>query len=276
MNNSILWNRIEARLESSHLAWRERIESFGQVAAVEKRAAGCTWTDDEVFEAVLLAVLSSNTVWTKIEGIRSKLSKLFFNFSLEAYASLSDTEIGDKFVPWFKERRAGSVSLRSGLVNLIGAAQILLQYSKRYGAADSYFTTLMCRCDDDPKQVALQLGRQGEYKLPSLGVALAAEALKNLGFDMAKPDRHIMRAVGSFGLVHFNRWMIGSERRIGRKPPVSTSKEKLLEVMTVVEKMAVSAGKPVVFVDNAIWLLCAKDELYLTNSKLAEIARAVS
>lgn len=272
MNKGMLWNRIEACLDASHLAWRERIENFGQVAAVEKRSNGRSWTDDEVFEAILLAVLSSNTVWSKIERVQGELSDLFFNFSLEAYANLPDTEIGDRFVPWFKERRAGSVSLGSGLVNLIAAAQILLQYSKRYGAADNYFTSLLHRCGGDPKRVALQLGGQGEYKLPSLGVALAAEALKNLGFDVAKPDRHIMRAVGSFGLVRFNRWTVGRERRIERTPPSSASKEKLLEVMTAVEHIAELAGKPAAFVDNAIWLLCAKDELYLTNAELAEIA----
>ena len=276
MSRSMLWNRIEACLESSALAWRERIDEFCQVAAVEDRSMGRIWTDDEVFEAVLLAVLSSNTVWSKIERVQAELTELFFGFKLEAYASLSETEIRERFVPWFKVRKAGSVSLSNGLLNLIGAARILLHYSKSHGAADGYFTSLVRRCDGDPKRAALQLGNRGEYKLPSLGVALAAEALKNLGFDVAKPDRHVMRAVGSFGLVHFNRWMIGSERSIGRKPPVSTSKEKLLEVMTVVEKIAVSAGKPIVFVDNAIWLLCAKDELYLTNSKLAEIAREVS
>ena len=47
--------------------------------------------------------------------------------------------------------------------------------------------------------------------------------------------------------------------------------------MGAVEKISEAAGKPVVFVDNAIWLLCAKsggkNEIYLSNSELAELAR---
>ena len=101
------------------------------------------------------------------------------------------------------------------------------------------------------------LGSRGPYKLPGLGVPLAAEALKNLGFAVAKPDRHVMRAVGSFGLVRFNRWESGP-----RGKPVSQSKEKFLEVMVAVERIAKAAERSVVVVDNAIWLLCAKDEMH--------------
>ena len=271
MNHRVLWNHIEACLDLRHVNWRERVEEFGQVQAVKDRSRGSVWSDDQVFEAMLLAVLSSNTVWSKVESVQADLSELFDNFSLEAYASHSDTEIDNRFVPWFKGRKAGSMSLRGGLVNLVLAARILLRHSKCHGAADDYFTSLMHRCADDPKQAAIQLGGQGEYKLPSLGVALAAEALKNLGFDVAKPDRHMMRAMGSFRLVRFNRWMHAPG---GRGAPESPSGTELFEVMTVAERVAEAAERPVVFVDNAIWLLCAKGELYLTNAELAEIARS--
>ena len=216
-----------------------------------------------------MAVLSANTDWSKIEGVQAELADLFSGFRLEWYAERSDTEIGDRFLPWFKDRKAGSMTLERGLANLIGAARILLEYSRTHGTADGYFTSLLGRCGGDPKRAALHLGCGGEYKLPSLGVSLAAETLKNLGFDVAKPDRHIMRATGSFGLVHFGRW---PEARNGRVPPVSTSKKRLLAVMAAVQEIAEAADKRVVLVDSAIWLLCAKRGLYLTNRELAEIA----
>ena len=137
MNHRILWSNIEACLDLGPVRWRERIEELGQVRAVKDRSAGRIWSDDEIFRGVLLAVLSSNTVWSKVERIQADLSELFCDFSLEAYASHSDTEIDSRFVPWFKDRKAGSVPLRGGLVNLIRAARILLQYSKCHGAAGS-------------------------------------------------------------------------------------------------------------------------------------------
>ena len=270
MNQRVLWSNIEACLDSRHVHWRERVATFGQVRAVQDRSQGRVWSDDQVLKAVLLAVLSSNTVWSKVERVLPDLSELFDNFSLEAYAGHSDTAIDNRFVPWFMGRKAGSMSLRGGLVNLAHAARILLRHSKRHGSADDYFTSLVHhQCADDPKQAAMRLGSQGEHKLPSLGVALAAEALKNLGFDVAKPDRHMMRAVGSFGLVRFNRWKPADGRW---KSPKSQSGNKLLEVMTVAEQVADAAERHVANVDNAIWLLCARDEVHLTNAQLAGIA----
>ena len=265
-----LWNNIESRLDLSLPRWRERLAGFGQLKAVEDRFAGRTWRDDEVFKGLLMAVLSANTEWSKIESVQGELADIFSGFRLEWYAERSVSDIRDRLLPWFKERKASSMTLERGLADLVGAAQILLQYSRTHGAADGYFTSLLARCGGDPKRAALQLGCRGAYKLPALGVPLAAEALKNLGFDVAKPDRHTMRAIGAFGLVHFRRW---PEARDGRVPPVSTSRKRLLAVMAAVQRIAEAADKRVALVDNAIWLLCARSALHLTNPELAEIAR---
>lgn len=274
MNHCILWGNIEACLDSRWTRWRERVISFGQVGAVKRRSCGEAWSDHKVFEALLLAVLSNNTLWSRVEKVTDQLPDLFDGFSLKAYKNHSDGEIENSFVNWFKERKAGTRELRRSLRNLRRAARILSSYSDRHGMADGYFTSLVRECDGDPKQAALCLGGQGpfDYKLPSLGVPLAAEALKNLGFDVAKPDRHMKRAVGSFGLVRFKRW----DRALGRGYPEARSTEELLAVMTAVEQIAAAAKETVVFVDNAIWLLCAEDGakygLHLTNEQLAQIA----
>jgi len=54
-----LWNAIRRELDRSLPVWTQRIEHFGQVAAVERREAGSSWGDDQVFEALLRAVLST-------------------------------------------------------------------------------------------------------------------------------------------------------------------------------------------------------------------------
>ena len=275
MNHLTLWSNIEARLDSRLPKWRDRIDEMGQVAAVEGRLASQTWTDDKVFKAILMAVLSSNTVWSKIERIQAELPALFSEFSLEWYAELTDTEISSRFPPWFTERKAGSMTLKRDLVNLAGAARKLLDYSRTHGTADGYFMSLMHWCDGDPKLAAVHLGCQGEYKLPSLGVPLAAEALRNLGFDVAKPDRHIMRAVSSFGLVDFRPWTYSRDGANGRAAP-SPILTRQLSAMKAVQEIAEAAEERVALVDNAIWLLCeksgAKSGLYLTNPQLAEMA----
>ena len=272
MDRRTLWNRIESHLDAHLPGWRIRTDEMRQLEAVENRFAGRNWSDDEVFEGVLLAVLSANTDWSKVERVRPELANLFSGFSLELYAAHSSTEIDVRFLPWFKARKAASINLRPNLVRLIDAARRLMEYSRTHGTADGYFTSLVRQCDGDPKQAALRLGDRGAFKLPSLGVPLAAEALKNLGFDVAKPDRHIMRAVGSFGLVHFGSWTNSGEWRNGRATPVPTAKRQRL-AMAAVQDIAEAADERVVLVDNAIWLLCARSELHLTNPQLAEMAR---
>lgn len=177
---------------------------------------------------------------------------------------------------WFAARRAGSRSLRANLIGLLGAARRLSDYSTAHGTADGYFTSLMARCDNDPKHVAVRLGESGEYKLPSLGIALAAEALKNLGFDVTKPDRHVMRALGAFRLVDFTPWTLAGTAREPRKAPNPTTRRQRL-AMNAVEKLAAAAEQRPTLLDNAIWLLCdrsgKKDGLYLTNMQLAVIGR---
>lgn len=267
MNLQALWQKIERRLSRDLPHWKREIEKFGQVQAVEERGQGKAWRDDEVFEALLMAVLSANTVWSRIESVRPKLKALFSGFGLEAYARRQESDVIELLVPWFQERKAGSPWLAQNLVRLIDAAHILLKHSRIRGSAESYFTELMEQHDHDPKQVALCLGGSGsKHKLPSIGVPLAAEALKNLGFDVAKPDVHVCRAVSAFGLVAFKQGKNGKLR--------CASKHKQLETMTKVEEIAMAARKPVAYVDNAIWMLGAEREsgLHLTNRELAELA----
>ena len=59
------WSRITSRLDAGLPDWRSRIDGYGQVAAVEARERGDEWSDDQVFQGVLLSVLSNNTVWER-------------------------------------------------------------------------------------------------------------------------------------------------------------------------------------------------------------------
>lgn len=164
------------------------------------------------------------------------------------------------------------MTMKRNLIYLIGAARKLAEHP---GTADSYFTAIVDQSKGDAKRAALLLGSNAAYKLPSIGVPLAAETLRNLGFDVAKPDRHIMRAVGSFGLVDFGAWSADESLRPGTKPP-NPSCARRMAAMTAVEDLANSVQEHVIFVDTAIWLLCARSGLNLSNAELAQLAGATA
>jgi hypothetical protein len=262
--NTNLWARIESTLDGRLPDWRSRIEHFGQVSAIEDRLSGKTWDDNEIQEGLVKAVLSSNTDWAKIDGVLPELHQLFHNFSLEYYAQLTDADIERDFVPWFKCRKAASMTLGNDLKRLVKTSQILSKWSQYHGSAEHCFTSLFERCNKDSKQVAFKIGLpESKYKLPAFGVALAAETLRNIGFDLAKPDRHILRAAGAFGFVRFSRWTDSS----GTRPPTANPAE-LLSAMTALENFAASENQRTAYLDNAIWLLCAKSGLGLSNAEL--------
>jgi hypothetical protein len=264
-----LWLRIEKRLDLSLPNWRDRIDHFGQVEAVEQRLRGKTWTDSDVFDALLRALLSGATEWSKVERVLGALKHLFLDFDLCRYAQVTPADVRARFVPWFKSRGAGSQTLAKSLDSLAETSRKLCDWSVDTGSAESYFTSIVKSVGGDPKLAAIELGGySSQWKLPGLGVPLAAETLRNLGFDLAKPDRHVNRACGAFGLATFRNW----SDRSGTNAPVASESE-LVAVMTAVEQLARDVGRRTCFVDNAIWLLCAKQPsgLFLTNAELERL-----
>jgi thermostable 8-oxoguanine DNA glycosylase len=215
-----VWHNIEAELNRRMPKWRDRIVSMEQMPALERRKTGGTWTDCEVFEALVLSVLTNSVDWSRIQPIRHELGKCFCAFDPTAYSELQHSDVEERIV-WLRERQANAPYQRQGLRRLVKAAEQLLK-EKRGGTIDSYIGDLYERCDRQPIRLASLLGSGATPpKLPGLGIPLAAEFLKNIGYDVAKPDRHICRAVGVFGWVKFGNWPDSS----GRKSPWPSEKE---------------------------------------------------
>ena len=264
---SDLWNKVLSIMDSRLPSWEEKIRVGGQPSAVEARAKGFRFSDNQVFEGVVKAVLSNSTDWSKVERVLPELKDLFKDFDIEYYSGLSELHIDQVFLPWFKKRSAASLTLRRDLTNLIGTARRLREHCTRFALLDRYFSSLLKTADDDCIELACKIGSaQSQHKLPAMGIPIAAEMLKNIGYDVAKPDRHVNRAMGCFGMVRFSKWKDQS----AHKPP-EASENEMMEVMRVVARFAKTINVRVSFLDNTIWLLCAKGGLYFTNEELCRL-----
>jgi 3-methyladenine DNA glycosylase Tag len=212
----VLWERITHELSGGIPDWKQRIKRMNQVEAVEARQRGNRWSDDQEFKALVLSVLSNSTDWAKVEKVLPDLDSVFSKFRLAEFAGRGQNDIMELYA-WFTERRAGSITLRKDLMRLRDAARFLIKIAERTNSLDQYFESLVLRKRDLPS-VAVALGSTSSpSKLLGLRIPLAAEFLKNIGYDVSKPDRHINRAVGSFGWVEFRKW----SNREDRKPPVA-------------------------------------------------------
>jgi 3-methyladenine DNA glycosylase Tag len=262
-----LWNKICSILQSQLPEWKKKIADGGQVSAVEARERGEEFSDKQIFHGIVKAVLSNSTDWSRIEKVLPELNDLFHGFDLEYYSGLSANDIERDFLHWFSDRGAGSLTMKQNLKSLVRTAQILKDCSQRVGSLNRYLTSLRELNKNDTIALVQQLGsNKSLHKLPALGIPIAAEAMKNVGFDVAKPDRHINRAMGSFRLVHFSKW---PDRSKCKAPQITET--EMIDVMRSMDRFAKHVGVRVSFMDNAIWLLCCscKSGLYLSNAQLS-------
>ncbi len=264
---SDLWTKILSMMDSKLSDWKDRIKNGGQPSAVEAREKGFLFSDNQIFEGMVKAILSNSTDWSKVERVLPELKDLFKDFDLDYYSGLSKLHIDQVFLPWFKTRSAASLTMRRDLTNLIGTAKKLREYCQRYGSLENYLSSLLNMTLGNCMEVAFKIGSvQSTYKLPAMGIPIASEMLKNIGYDVAKPDRHLNRAMGCFGMVHFSKW----KDRSAHKPP-EPSENEMMEVMRAVDRFAKAINVKVSFLDNTIWLLCAKSGLYFTNEQLCRL-----
>ena len=106
---SDLWTRILSIMDLRLLDWKDRINHGGQPSAVESRKKGLCFSDSQIFEGVVKAVLSNSTDWSKVERVLPELRHLFKDFNLAYYSGLSKSDIDQVFLPWFKARSAASL-----------------------------------------------------------------------------------------------------------------------------------------------------------------------
>jgi hypothetical protein len=263
-----IWANLVATMSRWDPAWRSRVGIDDQSVVLRSGEGGPPISNEQAFEAFAIALLSGNTRWDRIERIRDQLREPFDDFRPEAFAGRSDRSIDEDIMPWFRTRRAGAAGLRSGLGRLRETAG-LLAGKGRFGSAQSLIEAAFAEAGGSPEAVAMLLGHAKEWKLPGFGIALAAEALRLLGYDLCKPDRHVLRAIGAWKLVHFARW-----DRKGEFTAPQARPSEILATMLAVRSLAETIGVAVTKANSVIWTAGAVSGARLTNAEFAALEEA--
>jgi len=260
-----LWAALTGQLAEWRGAWRTLID-VGRALTLEEFFALPEKTDREVFEAFAIAILSGNTRWDRIARVRGELNGPFQGYDPVRFAALSEDEIDGLIVPWFRERRAGAAGLRSALARLRLTAERLSPHGAQSSGGQDYLREAAAASDGTPEDLAVILGSSKRWKLPGFGIALSAEALRLLGVDLCKPDRHVLRAMACWSLVAFRRW----DRRGAFTAPQADVRE-LRETMVAVRAIADANGVGVSYANSVIWLAGAVSGARLANEALEAI-----
>lgn len=212
---------------------------------IDKRRNSEHFSLSDHIRAMVYSMLSSSLSWEKVEhGIDSTtgritpIDEIFHQYDPQFLLQTSPQKLADEI----KSLHLGSQSTNRQMVALVDINIEKLHYfASQCGSIDGYYAPFI-QTDPTLKRLVKNLADgKSRNKLAQMNVALVSEYLRNVGYDIAKPDRHIRRIIGcnAMGI---------SEREIVPE----------YEAMDIVAEIAKELGWSVAKTDYILWSYCAK------------------
>lgn len=211
---------------------------------IDRRNNGESFSINDHIRAMVYSMLSSGIKWERVEkGIDIKTGRInpiddiFHNYDVE-YLLNCDS---DKLANAIRDFGCSSQSTWKQMKALISKnITKLISLEQEYGNIDFFYQKFIDK-DTTLKTLVKQLADpQSEDKLAEMAEALVAEYLKNVGYDIAKPDRHIRRILGSK--------ILGCSE---------CEEVPVYEAFDIVTEIAQEMNRSVAEVDYIIWSYCA-------------------
>ena len=211
---------------------------------IEKREQGKHFTISDHIRGMVYAMLSSGISWERVEkdidestGRILSIDKIFQNYDADTLLSCSVETLKEEI----KVQRLAGISTNNQLKGLIpDNIRKLKQWEDTFGSIDSYYKRFIEKDSSFQTLIETLSQSDSENKMKQLSEALTAEYLRNVGYDLAKPDRHVRRILG-------NSILACSELEI---VPV-------FEAMEIVRMIADILNRHVAEVDYILWSYCA-------------------
>lgn len=211
---------------------------------IDKRENGGTFTIQDHIRAMVYSMLTSGASWNRVEpsidietGRVLLIDEIFYQYDVDTLLNTDPMDLVDRV----KQHKLGTQYIKNQMVALIGTNIGKLQsLEKEYGSIDNFYQEFIVT-DPTLKTLIKTLSAEGKpHKYVQLDVALNAEYLRNVGYDIAKPDRHICRILGS--------------KNLGCSDSEITS---IYEAFDIVAEIAKVLGKHTAEVDYILWSYCA-------------------
>lgn len=211
---------------------------------IDRRKNGDTFTVTDHIRAIVYSMLTSGVAWNRLEphidietGRIWIVDEIFYQYDVDKLLSTAPSEL----VGQITAQTLGTPYIKNQMNALINTnIKKLLALEKEYGSIDNFYQSII-NTDSTMKTLVKELSAVGKpHKFAQLGEALTAEYLKNVGYDIGKPDRHICRILGSEYL--------GCSQRKYAAP---------YEAIDIIADIAKSLNKPAAEVDYILWAYCA-------------------
>lgn len=212
-----------------------------------RRKQGEQFTLEDHIRAVVYSMLSAETSWNRISQCVDSYTKrltevdeIFSQYSLKFLIPSNSQEL----VCQLCRHRYGGRSRKAQMVALVEQnIPKLKEFQEKAGDVDEYYHQIMRDGGGIKALVKSLADAKSPNKLVQMGEALVAEYLRNVGYDLTKPDRHICRILGRDYLDCSDKQPV---------PPY--------EAMDIIAAIANELGTdwPQQRVDYTIWAFCAK------------------
>lgn len=204
-----------------------------------KRKQGGTFSLEDHIRAMVYSMLSAEKEWYLVQPHidNGDIDIIFKDFCVDEILQCEAEELTEELKAKHCASRLTSRQMEALSVNI----NKLIEIEKQCGSVDCFYQCLSEK-NDTYKWLICTLSSAGSpYKLQQMGEALVTEYLKNVGYDICKPDRHICRMLGC------NIFGCSDKKEVS-----------VYEALDIMSAIADELHKPIAEVDYILWSYCAK------------------
>jgi len=224
----------------NHLMWKNgQLQEgllFGETGygmrQLKRRKGGEHFSESEHLEALIYSLLSAQRPWIMIERNKDTVSRIFSAFDLESVKNAEPLKLKAEITA----NKLGNLSIEAQMQSLKSSIEKFEEYARKSRSIDNYYDQFIA------KKGKLGLVKHIADEFKQLGIPLAAEYLRNVGFDLPKPDTLVSRILG--------RNYLGAS---ANQPATEA------EVFDVIAALATELDMSQMEVDYILWSYCAKD-----------------
>ncbi len=202
---------------------------------------------DDCTRAMIYSFLSSQNEWDRVERKLDKLEVIFMNFNSEKILKNDPERLAQMLVGG--DLKLGTQSTRKQMIALHYNIKKLKAIQQEYEYVSDFYDKIIESENGLEgykllvKRLAIK-SRNSNDKMEQMGLPLVAEYLRNLGYDIPKPDRHILRILGP--------------EILGEHDSANYESDKLkLEIFDIIDEYAKVTNKTRSEIDYLFWAYCA-------------------
>lgn len=211
---------------------------------INKRSMDGTFSLSDHIRAMVYSMLSSGTVWNRISrkadtetAYINPVDKIFYNYNPEELLTCSPEQLRDELK---QLHCASQYTLKQMNALISDNIPKLITIEKEYGTIDNYYREFIQSDESLVTLVKTLSETTSKDKMTQMEIPLVCEYLRNVGYDIPKPDRHICRILGS-EILSFS----------------SSKKVSAFQAFDIISKIAKLLSKPVAEVDYILWSYCS-------------------